>query len=105
LGLAILQDPEHNIVSAYANNGGSASPAYNSGLMFYYAYWAVVIFIFLITSLRTNLVFAAPSFVLIRVAHAFTAQVDILYSYIRIYLAHGCLFSIGGWKYGYGDEA
>ncbi|KAI3602207.1 hypothetical protein WG66_002505 [Moniliophthora roreri] len=57
-GLAILQDPEHNIVSAYANNGGSASPAYNSGLMFYHAYWAVVIFIFLITSLRTNLVFA-----------------------------------------------
>ncbi|KAK7056849.1 hypothetical protein VNI00_002566 [Paramarasmius palmivorus] len=58
LGLAVLEDPEHNILSVYANSGGAASPAYASGIMFYYAFWAVVIFIFFITSLRTNAVFA-----------------------------------------------
>ncbi|KAK7043999.1 hypothetical protein VNI00_008167 [Paramarasmius palmivorus] len=80
LGLGILQDPEHNIVSAFANGGGAASPEYNSGLMFYYAFWAVVIFIYLVTSLRTNIVFAwiffTLTFCFIMLAAAYSKLAD-----------------------------
>ncbi|KAF9266271.1 hypothetical protein L218DRAFT_971644 [Marasmius fiardii PR-910] len=62
LSLATTNDPMHAITSAYS--GGANSPAYNSGLMFYFAFWTVVVFIYLIASLRTNLVFAFIFFAL-----------------------------------------
>ncbi|KAF5351298.1 hypothetical protein D9758_008000 [Tetrapyrgos nigripes] len=56
LSLGTLNDPEHNIAGAYAN--GSAALAYNDGLMFYFAFWAVTCTVYFIVSLRTNVVFA-----------------------------------------------
>ncbi|KAL0580528.1 hypothetical protein V5O48_001515 [Marasmius crinis-equi] len=57
LALGTLQDPMHGVVNAYSGTGGAASPAFNSGLMFYWAFWAAVCFIYLIASFRTHLVF------------------------------------------------
>ncbi|KAE9404785.1 hypothetical protein BT96DRAFT_813269, partial [Gymnopus androsaceus JB14] len=56
LSLGALEDPVHNITSAFA--GGAASVPFNKGLTFYFAFWAMASFIYLLISLRTNVAFA-----------------------------------------------
>ncbi|KAJ8087011.1 hypothetical protein AAF712_002585 [Marasmius tenuissimus] len=58
LALGVTQDPMHAVSSAFTATGGLASPALNSGLMFYFAFWGAICFIYFIASLRTHCVFA-----------------------------------------------
>ncbi|THV02564.1 hypothetical protein K435DRAFT_775541 [Dendrothele bispora CBS 962.96] len=63
LSLGALNDPEHAITGAFPQ--GASSVAYNDGLMFYFAFWAVACLVYFLGSLRTNLVFAMIFFSLI----------------------------------------
>jgi len=56
MSLGTLQDPLHGIAAAFT--GGATSVAYNKGLMFYFAFWAVTCLVYFMASLRTNVVFS-----------------------------------------------
>ncbi|KAF9268345.1 hypothetical protein L218DRAFT_853866 [Marasmius fiardii PR-910] len=58
LSFATLNDPEHGIAAAFSATGGANSPALNAGVLFYLCGWGVVLLIYFIASLRTNVVFA-----------------------------------------------
>ncbi|KAE9400890.1 hypothetical protein BT96DRAFT_818664 [Gymnopus androsaceus JB14] len=60
LAWGIIFDPSNGIASSFP--GGSSSPEYNKALMFYFAFWTFLTTVYFVTSLRTNLVFAAVFF-------------------------------------------
>jgi len=62
IAFAIGNDPAVGVASAFAE--GAASPALNSGTAIYLACWGVLIFIYTLGSLRTNMVFVALFFTL-----------------------------------------
>ncbi|KAJ7737409.1 GPR1/FUN34/yaaH family-domain-containing protein [Mycena maculata] len=53
--LGVLFDPSKEIASAFTD--GTNSPAFNHGVQFYFTFWAVLCILYLIASLRTNVVF------------------------------------------------
>ncbi|KAJ7508789.1 GPR1/FUN34/yaaH family-domain-containing protein [Mycena galericulata] len=54
--LGVLFDPSKEIGSAFV--GGTTSAAFNHGVQFYFTFWSVLCILYLIASLRTNVVFA-----------------------------------------------
>merc|ERR1712093_331468 len=62
LEFVLGNDPAVGVASAFAE--GAASPALNSGTAIYLACWGVLIFIYTLGSLRTNMVFVALFFTL-----------------------------------------
>ncbi|KAL0568677.1 hypothetical protein V5O48_013302 [Marasmius crinis-equi] len=61
-GLGTLNDPSMGIASAFAKTGGGASPELNSALMFYNAFFAALVVVLFIGTLRANIAFAALFF-------------------------------------------
>ncbi|KAJ6529347.1 hypothetical protein B0H19DRAFT_1274378 [Mycena capillaripes] len=55
LSLGVLFDPSKGIASAFTD--GTNSPAFNYGLQFYFTFWAILCILYLIASVRTNIVF------------------------------------------------
>ena len=58
---AILNDPMIAIAAAYSTTGnateGAASPAFADGIAFYFVMWGILVFIYMLGSLRTNVTF------------------------------------------------
>lgn len=61
LAFAIIQDPSVGVAAAYSATGnateGQANPLFAEGIAVYLVCWGVVVFIYLLGSLRTNIVF------------------------------------------------
>jgi len=66
ISFAALNDPELNILGAFGADAtvAAASKPYTNGIAWYYVYWGILVFVYLIASLRTNLVFAILFFTL-----------------------------------------
>ncbi|KAL5530924.1 hypothetical protein ACEPAG_3800 [Sanghuangporus baumii] len=62
---ASFATPDQATSSATAAAAGSATPAYNDGIGFYFVVWGIVSLVFFLASLRTNVAFAAIFFLLI----------------------------------------
>ncbi|KIK69121.1 hypothetical protein GYMLUDRAFT_152681 [Collybiopsis luxurians FD-317 M1] len=62
LSLGNLNDPQVNVATA---SGGATAVPYTDGLMFYFAFWAVMSFTYFITALRTNVAFVGIFFFLV----------------------------------------
>ncbi|KAL5513529.1 hypothetical protein ACEPAH_3928 [Sanghuangporus vaninii] len=73
---AILLQPSFGIAASFATTdqatssataaaAGSATPAYNDGVGFYFLVWGIICFVLFLASLRTNVAFAAIFFFLI----------------------------------------
>jgi GPR1/FUN34/yaaH family len=61
LSFGVLVDPEWGIAAAYSTTGsaadGASSHGYNVALGFYLIFWGIVVFLLLVGSTRTNLIF------------------------------------------------
>lgn len=68
LSFGVLINPVWGIASAYSATGnaaeGAATPAYNVAIGFYLIWWGLVIFLLLVGSTKTNLVFVFVFFTL-----------------------------------------
>jgi uncharacterized protein len=68
LSFGVLINPIWGIAAAYSPTGdaaeGAATPAYNVAIGFYLIFWGLVLFILLVGSTRTNLVFVFVFFTL-----------------------------------------
>ncbi|KAL0574471.1 hypothetical protein V5O48_007485 [Marasmius crinis-equi] len=74
LAFGAINDPSIGIGASYAASGGAASPAFNSALMWYFAFFAVIAVILFVASLRTNVVFAFIFLTLIVILVLFSAS-------------------------------
>lgn len=54
LSVGVFNDPMHGVASALADGGNNLE--YNHGVMFYFAFWSFLSFLFMIGSVRTHMV-------------------------------------------------
>jgi succinate-acetate transporter protein len=63
IAFAILNDPMIGVAAAFSATGsateGSANPLFAEGVAVYLVIWGVLVFIYMIGSLRTNVVFVS----------------------------------------------
>lgn len=54
LSAGVLNDPMHGVASALSDGGNNVQ--YNHGVMFYFAFWSFLSFLFMFGSVRTHMV-------------------------------------------------
>ncbi|KIY44112.1 hypothetical protein FISHEDRAFT_78027 [Fistulina hepatica ATCC 64428] len=100
-GLGCLEDPMHDAAAAFAT--GTKSVDYNTGLMLYFAFWALACIVFLIASFRTNLMFVIifmaliPTFALLSAAYGVIARNGDAVKILQASGAFGWICCCAGW--------
>ncbi|KAJ6555396.1 GPR1/FUN34/yaaH family-domain-containing protein [Mycena vulgaris] len=100
--LGVLFDPSKQIASAFTDGTTSA---FNHGVQFYFTFWAVLCTLYLIASLRTNVVFAYVfatlvltfSFLAAGYRQAGLGNAAMSLTYLKVAGAFGFANIVGGW--------
>jgi len=104
LSVANLFDPSKQVLSAFPN-GGLADPSLNHGLQFFFTFWAILAMLYLVASLRTNVVFAIMfltmslllCFIVAAYRNAALGNTDKMLLYLKVAGAFGIVNCIDGW--------
>ncbi|KAJ6605949.1 GPR1/FUN34/yaaH family-domain-containing protein, partial [Mycena sp. CBHHK59/15] len=103
LTLGVLFDPSKNLATAFTD--GENTPAFNHGIQFYFTFWAVLCFLYLMASVRTNMVFVylfatlIPTFSFLAAAYhqSGVGNATLALRYLKAAGACGFANIVGGW--------